>query len=187
MAGLELILDTIISDAKKISEEKINIANNQAEAIKKEYAEEIDKVSKEEQAKRTEQINILKERAGNEKMAYFREMLLREEREAAKEIISLAKKRILDMPKEEYFDLLCEVYKNQNDLIGGEILLCKEDKENMPEGFLEKLNKNLVLSDDEIKQKGFIIREGKVELNCTIDALFHEKESELYDVACKKE
>jgi len=187
LTGLELILDRIISDANKVAEEKISVAKEQIKAIDAEYEQEIKDVTENGKKTRAEQIESLKERTKTEKNAYLREMLLKEERNTAKELIEAAKNKILDMPKDEYFAFLAEIYKNHNDMQGGEILLCKEDKENLPADFVEKLNKSLTLSKDEIKGKGFIIRDGKVELNCTIDALFYEKESELFDVACKKE
>ena len=38
---------------------------------------------------------------------------------------------------------------------------------------------------DEAPSKGFIVRHGRVYVNCTIEAIFREKESELYDIAAK--
>lgn len=185
MAGLELITDTILNEARKKAEEKIAEAKSRIDEINKEYAAEMETIQEREEQARKNAVNALKERAESEKEAYYREMLLKTERETAKELILNAKNRILNMPKDEYFAFLSELYKNQNDESGGELLLCKEDRENMPENFLESLGGGITLSSDEAPSKGLIVRHGRVYVNCTIDAIFREKESELYDIAAK--
>lgn len=187
MTGLELILDKIIKDAEKIADENIAKAKEQAQSIDSEYADEMKAVSEQEAKNREDAVNLLLERAKSEKTAFEREMLLAEEQKTAKEIIEMAKNRILQMPKDEYFAYLVEIFKNRNDFKEGEILLCKEDRENMPEDFVKNLDANLTLSSDDAPEKGFIVRQGRVELNCTFDAIFRELESKLYDIACCKE
>lgn len=185
MAGLELITDTILAEAKEKADAKIAEVNERIAEINKEYAVEMENVKKREESARLDAVNALKERKKAEKEAYLREMLLKTERETAEELIKAAKNKILDMPKDEYFAYLAEIYKNQNDAEGGELLLYKEDRDNMPDGFLESLSKNLTLSNDYAPSKGFIVRHGRVYVNCTIEAIFREKESELYDIAAK--
>lgn len=186
MAGLELITDTILSEARKKADAKISEAKSRIDEINKEYAAEMEGISKREAEARERAVGALKERCDSEKEAYMREMLLKTERETAKELIKEAKNRILNMPKDEYFAYLSELYKNQNDdEEGGELLLCKEDRENMPEDFLESLGKGITLSEDEAPSRGLIVRHGRVYVNCSIDAVFCEKESELYDIAAK--
>lgn len=185
MAGLELITDTILNEAKQKADAKIAEAKKRIDEINKEYAAEMESISKRESEARENAVNSLKERYESEKEAYCREMLLKTERETAKELILEAKNRILNMPKDEYFAYLSELYKSQNDESGGELLLCKEDRENMPEDFLESLGGGITLSEDEAPSRGLIVRHGRVYVNCTIDAVFREKESELYDIAAK--
>ena len=186
MAGLELITDAILSEAKKKADEKIAEAKNRIEEINSEYAAEIEKIAENGKTARADAIKTVGERFEAEKAAYEREMLLKTERETAKELIAEAKNRILTMPKAEYFAYLAEIFKNQGDIDGGELLLCKEDKENMPDGFLESLG-GITLSEDDAPSKGFIVRCGRVYINCTIDAIFRELDSELYDIAAGKE
>ena len=187
MAGLELITDTILSEARKKADAKLAEANKRIEEINKEYAAETDRVLENGKTERINAVNALKERMEAEKAAYMREMLLRTERKTAKELIDEAKNRILNMPKKEYFAFLAEIYKNQKDGEGGELLLCKEDRENMPEDFLQTLGGGIILSEDDARAKGFVVRQGRVYINCTIDAIFRELESELYDIVLGKE
>lgn len=185
MAGLELITDTILAEAKKKADAKIAETNKRIDEINKEYAAETESVKERGKAARIEAVNAMKERYAAEKEAYLREMLLKTERETAKELIKEAKNRILNMPQKEYFAYLAEIYKNQKDEDGGELLLYKEDRDNMPEGFLESLGASITLSDDNAPSKGLVVRHGRVYVNCTIDAIFREMESELYDLAAK--
>lgn len=187
MAGLERIVDAILSEAKEKADSKIAETNKRIDEINAEYAEEAEKIKEREKTARETALNAFSERHEAEKAAYEREMLLKTERETATELIKEAKKKILNMPKDEYFAYLTEIYKNQNDDDGGELLLFKEDRENMPNDFLEGLGKGITLSDEEADAKGFIVRHGRVYINCTIDAIFREKESELYDIASGKE
>ena len=186
MAGLEIITETILSEARKAADEKLAAANTRIDEINREYAAEIEKIKEDAKAERLEALKAAGERFEAERAAYEREMLLKTERETAEELVAEAKKRILDMPKDEYFAYLAEIYKNQNNE-GGELLLCKEDRENMPEGFLEGLGGGITLSDDAAPSRGFVVRHGRVYINCTIDAIFRELESELYDIAAGKE
>ncbi len=186
MAGLELITDTILAEARQKADVKISEANKRIDEINKEYSAEIEGIKEREKSARLDAVNALKERKAAEKDAYLREMLLKTERETAKELIEASKNRILNMPKDEYFSYLREIYKNQKDEeVGGEVLLYKEDRENMLDGFLESLGAGFTLSNDEAPSKGLIVRHGRVYVNCTIDAIFHEMESELYDIAAK--
>lgn len=187
MAGLELIVDAILSEAREKADKKTAETKKRIDEINAEYAQEGENVRVREKQEREASVAAFYERFAAEKAAYEREMLLKTERETAKELIETAKNKILSMPKDEYFAYLAEIYKNQNDEGEGELLLFKEDKENMPENFLESLGKGITLSDAEADTKGLIIRHGRVYVNCTIDAIFREKESELYDIASYKE
>lgn len=187
MAGLEVIVDAILSEAREKADEKMTETKKRIDEINAEYAEETEKVKAREKQAREASVSAFYERCEAERDAYEREMLLKTERETAKELIEMAKNKILNMPRDEYFAYLAKIYKNQNDIGGGELLLCKEDRDNMPEGFLESLGDGITLSDSEADSKGLIVRHGRVYVNCTIDAIFREKENELYDIASDKE
>ena len=185
MAGLEVIIDAILSEAQGKADEKMAEANKRIEEINAEYAEETERVKAQGAQAREAALAAFSERTAAERAAYEREMLLKTDRETAKELIDAAKDRILSMPKDEYFSYLAEIYKNQNDIGGGELMLFDEDKKNMPTDFLEKLGGGITLSDDEAATKGLIVKRGRVYINCTIDSIFREKENELYDIASK--
>ena len=187
MAGLEVIVDAILSEAKEKADEKLAETQKRIDEINAEYAEETERVKADGNRAREASVSAFFERFAAEKAAYEREMLLKTERETAEELIKTAKNRILSMQKDEYFAYLAEIYKNQNDEDGGELMLSKEDRENMPQNFLESLGKGITISENNADTRGLIVKHGRVYVNCTIDAIFREKESELYDIAAGKE
>ncbi|MBQ6906751.1 MAG: hypothetical protein IJQ28_00090, partial [Clostridia bacterium] len=112
MAGLERIVDAILSEAKEKADSKIAETNKRIDEINAEYAEEAERIKEREKTARETALNAFSERHEAEKAAYEREMLLKTERETATELIKEAKKKILNMPKDEYFAYLTEIYKN---------------------------------------------------------------------------
>ena len=187
MTGLDLITDNIISEAKKAADEKLAKAKAAVDEIMAQCQSEIDKEKKNADMRQNAETSSMQERAKAERKSYLREKLLETERSTAAELISMAKDKILSMPKEEYFKLLSDIYKNLNDDGQGEILFSKEDKDMMPDDFVKSLSPDLKLIDEDAPSRGFIIRHGRVEQNCTIEAIFRERESEFYDIACGKE
>lgn len=192
MAGLELITGKIISDAVMAAESKKAAALECIEGIKTEYSAEEEKLK----AKAAEDIAAVNQQADESAKALLhakeREALLATENAVVAEIIAEAKARIMNLSSEEYFALLTEIYKNNAEDMEGEILLSAEDKKNMPQDFVESLSKikgKLTLSDEDLGQKGFVVRYGRVELNCTFDAIFEDKYNTFSDIAsgCCKE
>ncbi|MBS7297882.1 MAG: V-type ATP synthase subunit E [Eubacteriales bacterium] len=192
MAGLELITGKIISDAVMTAESKKADALELIEGIKAEYSAEEEKIK----AKAAEDIAAVNEQAEESAKALLnakeREAILATENAVVAEIIAEAKARIMNLSTDEYFALLTEIYKNNAEDMEGEILLSAEDKKNMPQDFVESLSKikgKLTLSDEDLGQKGFVVRYGRVELNCTFDAIFEDKYNTFSDIAsgCCKE
>lgn len=192
MAGLELITGKIISDAVMEQEKKKAAALEVVEGIKAEYRAEEEKVK----AKADEEIAAIKEQAEENSKALLhakeREALLATENAVVAEIIKEAKARIMNLSADKYFALLTEIYKNNAEDMEGEILLSAEDKKNMPKDFIESLSKikgKVTLSQEDLGKKGFVVRYGRVELNCTFDAIFEDKYNMFSDIAsaCCKE
>lgn len=192
MAGLQDITDKIISDAKAVRDEKIAAAEECVKNIRTEYAEEIARV----RAKNAEVLKEIgetaKENAEFALRAKEREAILSVENSTVAEIIAEAKGRLLKLPTNEYFALLTDIYRNNAENGEGELLLTKADRERMPEDFLKTLSGikgKLTLSDEDAPSAGFVVRYGRVELNCTFDAIFEDKYNLFSDIAsqCCKE
>ncbi len=186
MAGLDNICEKIISDAKVKADEIVLKAEKQSALIKAEgeskrakIKEETDRILADGEREHKERITALL-------LAREREELLKTENDTIKEIILEAKNRMENLSKTEYFDLLEAIYKLNAEDSDGELLLTKEDRERMDKDFPERLSKirgSVKLSDETINKKGFIIRYGRILLNCTFDAIFEDKQNTFFDIA----
>lgn len=184
MKGLELITGSIIADAQARADEKIAAAKKVAESIRAEYAAETEKLRNKNAEALAAARQRAEESAESARRAMEREAMLSTKNETVNEIIAEAKAKILSLPDMEYFALLAEIYKNNAEDKEGEILLTASDKKRMPKDFLKKLGR-VTLAQDDAPSAGFIIRYGRVELNCTIDAIFEDKQNVLSDIASK--
>ena len=189
MTGLELITGRIISDAEQKAAEKTAAARAQIAAIKAEYQTEIENVKKNSAQRLEEAERRIKESAESAKRAKIREAVLKAKNEAVESVIAEARTRILALPDAEYFALLSEIYKNNAEDKEGEILFTAADKKRMPKDFVDglcKIRGRVTLSKEDAPGAGFVIRYGRVEQNCTIDAIFEDKRNRLSDIASKE-
>lgn len=191
MTGLELITDKILSDAQQEADIKLATAKDRIKEINEEYAEECKRARSEGEQKKSALKKQAEEACASALRAREREALLSAQNEAASQIIAEAKDRILNLDTAEYFAFLTAIYKNASEDKKGELLLCAEDRMNMPQDFIDSLNKisEVTLSSEEAPSRGFIIRYGKIEQNCTIDAIFEDKINLLSDIVaahCKE-
>lgn len=189
MTGLEQITNSILGEAQAEAEKKIAAAKARIAEIKTEYEQEIARVKAEAEEKK----KLAKKRADENTAAALRarerEALLETQNKTAEEIIAAAKEKILTLPDKEYFSLLAEIYKNNAEKGEAEILFSAEDKKRMPDGFIAELNKiceKVTLSDEDAPAAGFIIRRGRVEQNCTIEAIFEDRKNELADIVAAR-
>ena len=120
--------------------------------------------------------------AGSARQLQARE-ILKIKNEAVENIIQAAKNKIMSMEDKSYEALLVSLLKKYNEGKSGEIILSQADeKRNLK--LLEKEAKalGLVVSEEKANIKGgFILKYGKIEENCSIDAVFKEKKEEITD------
>lgn len=185
MTGLEQITKSIIGEAQTEAEKKIAEVKTRIAEITAEYEQETARVMAEAEEKK----KLAKKKAEENRAAALRarerEALLEMQNKTAEEIIAAAKEKILSLPEKEYFDLLAEIYKNNAEQGDAEILFSAEDKKRMPADFIARLNticREVTLSEEDAPSPGFIIRRGRVEQNCTIEAIFEDRKNELADI-----
>lgn len=188
--GLEKILACIDNEALEESESIINKAKIQADNILKkahEFAQkESDLIIKNAEKKAD---SILK-RAKTKAFLQERELNLKAKHEIVGSIIDEAKKFLHKMPSEEYFTLLLKLFKKYIGPFKCEIIFSKSDLNRMPKEFCEKLmeSANKAGAQLEISKKtqdtdgGFILSYGKVEENCSFEALLESN----FDLLCDK-
>lgn len=185
MGGLDNIIEEILRDAQ-------NEADSILEAANKEAAETRIQCEKDKQVL----IDEKKIETQNECMKLSSLLELSAEAEA-RQIVLAAKTEIIneifediksDLKKsDEYFDMLLNFLKISSEDGDGVMYLSKQDLDRLPADFLEKAKRvakgNIEISPDAIDiDGGFIIKYGKIDINCSIDAIFEDKKNKITDI-----
>lgn len=194
MDGLKEILSKIDSDnaaeineyvsaqnaeTQKMTDEIINSARSEAEKILADAA------------KKTAQLS---ENSKSNCALYEKNRLLTEKLNIINNAVDTAAQSLKNMDSDEYFkavETLVIKYSHDGE---GELLMNERDREAVPDGFMESLNKKLKeknasvsLADESAKiDSGVIIRYGGIEENCTFGALIGEKRDEIRDILFKE-
>ena len=185
MGGLEKILKDI-ADSAELEASKILEASNREVAEIKIQCEK-DKLALAENLKKETQEECMRvsgmiEAAAN---AEARQIILAAKSKAIAETIEYLKEDI--KKSDEYFDLLLTLIKNYSESGDGILYLNNKDLQRLPADFAEKAQQsakgNLTISKETADlDAGFIIKYGKIEINCSIDSIFEEKKNRLSDI-----
>ena len=187
MGGLEKITEHIINNAQKSADEIIANANQKAEEIRKSAEEEGKKLSLENDLKIKAECEKIRQMAEAEKRQNERQSVLDTKNRVIKEIIKSAEEKIVNMEKAQYADLIKTILKNSITGEKGEILFAKSDKNLVDAAFIadcDKITNGMLEFSDETApiEKGFIIRYGKTDQNCSIKGIIEDKYNELTDL-----
>ena len=186
MTGLEKILSqieyesddrcrAIIDDANKKADIIIQNANVQASSI-------IDEIS----GQTTKKLENMQQSAVSSAELAKSKILLKSKLDIIDDMLKKSLGEIKNLPDEEYFEIIKTlIIKNAK---SGEGVLCisKKDKERLPKGFVDSVNKELTsgsiaLGDGIDISAGFILVYGDIDINCSFDAIAKEKRDELKD------
>ena len=187
MSGLDQIIQSVLETAKREADGILQEADQKAQEILRTGEQEIEalrQANAETITKEQEKIRQMAEAADKQSR---RQAILRARLEVIGQFISAAREKIFAMPDQEYFDFLFQIFKNQNIQTDGEILFSEADKKRLPADFLQRLNSAvnggaITLAEGRADiENGFIVRCGKIEINCTVDSLLEEKDSILRD------
>ncbi len=187
MGGLEKITEHIINNAQKSADEIIANANQKADEIKKSAEEKCKKLILENDLNIKTECEKIKQMAEAEKRQNERQSVLDTKNRVIKEIIKSAKEKIFNMQKAEYREFIKTILKNSITGEKGEILFAEADTDLVDAEFKSDCNKitnGMLEFSDEIApiEKGFIIRYGKIEQNCSINSIIEDKYNELTDL-----
>lgn len=187
MGGLEKITEHIINNAKKSADEIILAANQKAEEIKKILGEEVRRLTVENDLKIKDECEKIKQMADAQIRQNERQSVLDTKNRVIKEIIKSAEEKIVNMQKDDYREFIKTILKNSMTGEKGEILFAKADANLIDEEFItdcDKITNGMLEFSGETAsiEKGFIIRYGKTEQNCSIKGIIEDKYSELTDL-----
>lgn len=185
--GLEKITERIIFDARAEADEIIAEARIAAEKILARAKCDAKRLAADEKKAAEQRLDALRERHSARLADIERSSILAARRAAGEKVIAEARAHIENMPNAEYADFIRAVFNAQCPDAQGEILFSARDLDRLGTDFAESLSDKLTLSHDRTPTDGFIVKSGRIEHNCTLDALFRAKNAELFDIVCRKE
>ena len=180
MTSAEKILASIIDKAKENADKILVEAQEKAAKLKKEATDNALVQSKAiiDAANKKAELIISTGKSGAELIV--RDASLACRREQIDAIIEKTVEAINNMADKEYFDFLMSII-DKNGLKHGTMLLSAKDLKRNLSDFKAKLG-NIVISDTAADiNGGFILKQGDIEINASLDALVHEKRSMLVD------
>ncbi len=116
-----------------------------------------------------------------------RKKLLSAKQTMIAETIEEAKASILNLPSDQYFDLLVKLAGANALNKDGEVILSQKDLDRLPSDFESRLQAAAKGAKLTVSKKaapisgGFILNYNGIEENCSLDAIFAEKKEELQD------
>lgn len=187
MGGLEKIIqdisaqaDTEIAAIESDANEKIAGIKNDGETKKSDIRAQMTKQTQDECMKLSEMIEASAE-------SEARRIILEAKNNSIDKILEYIKASVKNADAAEYFANLLKLAAVNCEDGDGVMYLCKKDLARLPADFEEKVNMSakgrITISPDAADiDSGFIIKYGKVDINCSVDSLFEDKKNTLSDI-----
>jgi len=174
MSNLENLINKILEDAKieadKILEESAKINKDILDSKINEANEKKKKILD----KAVNEASMIKDRIISNAELKVRDEKLKIKQEIIDKVFDLAKKKLKELTEDEYIKFLTNNLKSIN-LKGTEILIVPENMKARVKA-IESMPK---VSDDEIVDSGFILKDGDIAVNYSFDSLVDYLREEL--------
>lgn len=191
MTNLEKILENIRTEAKEYEIKKGENTHKEAvailEAARKEAEIQAEQIINDANINAEKVVEKIKAETDLEK----RKILLKAKHDLIENVISSAKKYLLNMPCEEYFHVMLEFIKKiaqpNKEYV---LIMSSKDQSRIPEDFLNSLNKLSQSNNCKINlcnepaniSAGFILECHGIEQNYSIDAIFEQCREDIFDI-----
>lgn len=189
MAGIDQITKEILDEASKKADKLISDAYAKAENIKAKAQEEADAVSAKSAAKAEEESKAVLLRAESQAGLRRRQTLLSARQDIISDVIEAAKKKLSEQSDGDYFAMIAKLLEKNTAEGEGVLSFSAKDLKRLPSDFASLASKIAAENNGKITiaeeaadiEDGFILSYGGIEENCTLKALFADKEDELRD------
>ena len=189
MAGIDQITKEILDEASKKADKLISDAYAKAENIKAKAQEEADAVSAKSAAKAEEESKAVLLRAESQAGRRRRQTLLSARQDIISGVIEAAKKKLSEQSDGDYFAMIAKLLEKNTAEGEGVLSFSAKDLKRLPSDFASLASKIAAENNGKITiaeeaadiEDGFILSYGGIEENCTLKALFADKEDELRD------
>lgn len=184
MANDNKLLSFIIDDGRLQAEKIINEAEKKSEEIIKNASVQAEKNAKGIELSASKRAESLNNIASSNASLVSRNTVLKAKREQLDKTIDGMKQYILSLDNNRYFELIYRMAKSVS-ASGGEVLLNERDLSRLPSDFEEELAsrgvKAKVCKAPADISGGFILRDGNIEINCSVDSVIDDKRNEIED------
>lgn len=181
MTAAEKILAGITQSAEDTAAERLNEAEQKAAEIRAAAETEAEKAAAEVLAQAQNQVAVITETGRSGAALLIRDARLDCRRAEIDRTFAEAREKLLGLPDAEYFDFLATVLAQTD--CRGTLYLNERDLKRDTVAFAEKLSaRGIVLSGESVPlDGGFLLKDGEIEINASLTALFREKRSDLVD------
>ena len=189
MAELDKIIGEINAQSQEVIDEVLTKARKEAARIMSdaeiEAKESCDKLVHDQEIRLSDQLS----RATSAASLAKRQLLLAEKQRLIGEVLEQAHLTLIQLPENEYFDLILQLVKKSVLPQKGEIIFNKKDSDRLPSDFAVALNQiasekngSLEISNqNRTIDGGFILAYDGIEENCSFSALFETNIEALQD------
>lgn len=188
MAGVNDLTAQILKDAREKADGIIADAESKAKDTVDQAKKEALEVSEKAKAQAEKDASDYAARIRSQIGMQTRQKTLKTRQDIIEQVIDMAYKKLASMDDASYFAMITSLVAKNAHREAGEILFSKKDLERLPEGFGENLQKvipegaSLTVSTECAPiEDGFVLRYGGIEENCSLKALFAEKQEDLRD------
>ena len=184
MANDNKLLSFIIEDGKAQAEKILADAEAKRDEIIENASLQAENNAKEIELAASKKAQGLKNIASSNASLVSRNTVLKAKREEIDKTIDGMREYILSLEDGKYFDLLYRMARSVS-VDGGEILLNKSDLNRLPSDFektMEKSGVKAAVSKNPVDiAGGFILKNGSIEINCSVDAVIEDRRNDIED------
>lgn len=192
MAGIDKIIEDIRAESAETVSKITSEAKAQHDAAMAEAQKDADAAAAKIVAKGKRAAEDLIARADSAASLERSRAVLATKQKMIAEAVGTAKRTVLELPVDKYFELILKLVK-ENVLPGsGSICFSERDIKRMPSDFAKKLvsvlpeGSKVELSKEDAKiDGGFILKYEGIEQDLSLDAIFEEKKDQMTDAAGK--
>ncbi len=187
MAEIQQITDYILSKAKNEGEELLARAGNEYDMLLEQAAVQAQDVRAQIISKARSEASDIERRAISALAQKKSALILELKNSAIADVIRMAKDEILNMPDKDYADFIIRILKCNATGQKGTIAFNEKDTSRLSTELANTLEEYLLTIDSTPADisGGFVLKYGSILINCSLDALFKEKEEQFVDYISK--
>lgn len=194
MTGLDKILKHIEDTAVANKESILNQGKSEADKIVADAKAEGKRRCAEIKKETEENVKTSISRAESAAALQEKKLILNAKQQMISDVILSAKKYLLNLSDEEYFEKILLMVKKYALPEAGQILFSKKDDKRLPGQFedlinfalMDKHGATLKISEENRNiDGGFILSYGDIEVNCSFEGLFYADMESLQDKVCE--